>query len=306
MVTSLLSPKLLVLCVFVASALVVHFRGRVRHRFFRQLTDHSSLLAPFNVLMYAFSAVPNRPFLDPERFPELGALTANWRTIRDEALPLVEAGYVRAPRAHNDIGFHSFFKGGYKRFYLKWYDDPPPSASKLCPKTVALLEAIPTVNAAMFALLPPGAKLGAHRDPYAGSLRYHLGLVTPNDERCAIVVDGERYHWRDGEAVVFDETYIHSAENRTDATRLILFCDVARPLTSRVVGWINRAFRDTAIRASQTENLPGEKVGLVNRIFSYVYHVRLFGKRIKERSRFAYYALKWLLIGALVAAIVAW
>lgn len=306
MVASLLSPKLIVLYVFVASALVVHFRGRVRHTFFRQLTDHSSLLAPFNVLMYAFSAVPNRPFLDLDRFPELSALTENWRAIRDEALPLVAEGYVRAPRDHIDIGFHSFFKGGYKRFYLKWYDDPPPSARKLCPKTVALLEAIPTINAAMFALLPPGAKLGAHRDPYAGSLRYHLGLVTPNDERCAIVVDGERYHWRDGEAVVFDETYIHSAENRTDATRLILFCDVARPLTSRVVGWINRAFRDTAIRASQTENLPGEKVGFVNRIFSYVYHVRLFGKRIKERSRVAYYALKWLLIAAIVAAIVAW
>jgi beta-hydroxylase len=306
MVASLLSPKLVIVCVFIASALAVHFRGRVRHGFFRQLTDHSTLLAPFNVLMYAFSAVPNRPFLDPAAFPELRVLSDNWRTIRDEALQLLDSGYVRAPTRYNDIGFHSFFKGGYKRFYLKWYDEPPPSAKKLCPRTVALLAAIPSVNAAMFALLPPGGKLGAHRDPYAGSLRYHLGLVTPNDERCAIVVDGERYHWRDGEAAVFDETYIHSAENRTDVARLILFCDVARPLTSRVVGWVNRGFRDTAIRASQTENLPGDKVGLVNRIFAYVYYVRLFGKRVKERSRVAYYTLKWLLIGALVAALLAW
>ena len=186
---------------------------------------------------------------------------------------------------------------------MKWYDEPPPSAKALCPKTVALVTAIPCVNAAMFAMLPPGGKLGAHRDPYAGSLRYHLGLVTPNAESCRIVVDGEPYHWRDGEAVIFDETFIHSAENATDATRLILFCDIERPLAPRPIAWLNRVFRNTVIRASQTENVAGEKVGLVNRIFSYVYHVRLFGKRVKERSRFAYYVLKWLLIGGVLAAI---
>jgi hypothetical protein len=32
------------------------------------------------------------------------------------------------------------------------------------------------------ALLPPGGDL-AHRDPFAGSLRYHLGLSTPNSEK---------------------------------------------------------------------------------------------------------------------------
>ena len=55
-------------------------------------------------------------------------------------------------------------------------------------------------------------RLGAHRDPFAGSLRYHLGLVTPNSPECFIVVDGEKYYWKDGEAVMFDETYIHTAE----------------------------------------------------------------------------------------------
>jgi beta-hydroxylase len=30
----------------------------------------------------------------------------------------------------------------------------------------------------------------------------------------AFDVDGQRYSWRDGESVVFDETYIHYAENK--------------------------------------------------------------------------------------------
>jgi hypothetical protein len=66
----------------------------------------------------------------------------------------------------------------------------------------------------MFAELPPGAKLNPHRDPFAGSMRYHLGLATPNDDRCFIEVDGERHSWRDGEGVIFDETYIHWADQR--------------------------------------------------------------------------------------------
>jgi len=133
MLASVLTPKLIVLHAFVALALYVHFRGRVRHRFLRQLTDHSSLLAPYNVLMYACSAVPNRPYLDLGAFPQLAPLAANWQAIRDEALRRFADGHIRAPQKHSDIGFHSFFKRGYKRFYVKWYDEPPPSARTLCP-----------------------------------------------------------------------------------------------------------------------------------------------------------------------------
>jgi beta-hydroxylase len=130
---------------------------------------------------------------------------------------------IKAAENHDDIGFNSFFKYGWKRFYLKWYDAQHPSALELCPKTVALLQSSPTVKAAMFAELPPGGKLNRHRDPYAGSVRFHMGLVTPNDDACYIDVDGQRHSWRDGQAVVFDETYIHEAYNHTEHNRIILF-----------------------------------------------------------------------------------
>ena len=300
MLVRLLAPKFIVLYAFIASAVYVHYRGRVRHGFLRQLTDHSSLMAPYNALMYLFSAVPNRPYVDVERFPELRRLRENWQAIRGEALQLFDEGRIRAAATYNDIGFNSFFKTGWKRFYVKWYDEPLPSAKALCPKTVELVESIPGVNAAMFALLPPGSKLGAHRDPFAGSLRYHLGLVTPNADTCRIVVDGEPYHWRDGEPVMFDETYIHTAENRSDVTRIILFCDVERPLKGRAMRWLNHVVEMTLIRASQTENAPGDRVGAINRIFNVAYRVRLVGKWIKRRSRVAHYTLKWLILGGVL------
>jgi len=300
MLETLLAPKFIVLYLFIASAVYIHYRGRVRHGFLRQLTDHSSLMAPYNALMYLFSAVPNRPYVEVDRFPELGPLRDQWQTIRDEALSLFDEGHIRAAATYNDLGFNSFFKTGWKRFYVKWYDEPLPSAKALCPKTVALVQSIPTVNAAMFALLPPGSKLGAHRDPFAGSLRYHLGLVTPNSDTCRIVVDGEPYFWRDGEPVMFDETFIHTAENRSDVTRIILFCDVERPLRFAPMRWLNHLMEMTVIRASQTENAPGDHVGVLNHVFNGAYRVRRIGKWIKKKSRFAHYTLKWLLLGGLL------
>jgi beta-hydroxylase len=307
MIEQLLSVKLIILYVFIASTLYVHFRGRERLGFFRQLTDHSTLMAPLNTLIYMFSAVPSRPYLNVEDFPELRKLRDNWETIREEATRLREDGHIKASEKYDDLAFNSFFKTGWKRFYLKWYGESLPSAERLCPKTVELVESIPGISAAMFTSLPPGSRLVRHRDPYAGSLRYHLGLVTPNSDRCRILVDGEPYSWRDGEDVVFDETYLHYAENETDDPRVILFCDVARPMKNRLADLIRRAFNRFFVSLSATRNLEPDKVGVLNKIFSYVYRVRRYAKGFKRANRRLYYVAKFVLVfGALYLIFFAW
>ena len=304
MLQQLFAPQLVFLYILVASTLYVHFRGRERLRIGRQLGDHSTYPAPYNVLMYAGSAVPNQPVIPVERFPELAKLGENWQTIREEAVRLFDEGFIRAAAKNNDWGFYSFFKSGWKRFYLKWYDDFLPSARTLCPKTVELLNSIPTVHGAMFAMLPPGGKLGAHRDPFAGSLRYHLGLVTPNSDKCRILVDGVPCVWRDGEAFMFDETSIHSAENATDVNRIILFCDVECPMTNGIMTAINRWVSHHIVKASATQNMEGEHVGVLNKVFGKLYEVHLASRKVKEWNRRVYYALKYSLMIGIVALIV--
>lgn len=51
----------IVLLLFVASAVYVHLRGRVRHGVCRQLSDHATFTAPLNCFCYLFSAVPTTP-----------------------------------------------------------------------------------------------------------------------------------------------------------------------------------------------------------------------------------------------------
>lgn len=294
--------KWAVVSIYLFSIVYVHFRGRTRLPVFRQLFDHSSLVAPMNVFMYTFSRVPtSNAYLKVSDFPELAVLQQNWQEIRKEAQHLLDLQKIRAAEKNDDAGFNSFFKAGWKRFYLKWYDAQHPSAAELCPYTVGLLRTLPSVKAAMFAELPPGGVLRRHRDPFAGSLRYHLGLMTPNDDRCFIEVNGERYSWRDGEGVMFDETFIHHAENFSDRDRVILFCDVERPLRYRWAQAVNRFLGYTIVSAASSPNETGDETGGINRVFRFFWHAGAYRRRLKKWSRPVYYLVKFSLIAAAIA-----
>jgi beta-hydroxylase len=304
-IQAILRPRVIIVALLLASVLYVHFRGRVRLKFARQVTDHSTFTAPYNALVYLFSRAPTTPFVDAAAFPQLKPLIENWKTIRDEGERLWEKGMVRPATGDNDLGFHTFFKRGWTRFYLSWYGHVPPSAAESCPKTIEVLKAAPAVKGAMFTVLPPGAKLGRHRDPFAGSLRLHLGLKTPNSDACWIEVDGQRKSWRDGEAMVFDETYVHEALNETDQHRLILLCDFERPLW-QPMAFLNHLMMRGVMSATVTQNVEGEKIGAINRFFGSLYGVKNLGQGLKKKNRKLYYAIKNAVLVLMAVGVLAW
>jgi beta-hydroxylase len=300
--STLLSFKFLILYLFVASATYVQLRGQVRLKFTRQLVNHSTLMAPLNCLFYLTSRVPNQAFIDKKYFPELKKLEDNWQVIREEAEKLLEQPCLQQAHVQDDIGFNSFFKRGWRRFYLKWYGTPQASALQHCPKTLELLQDMPSIKAAMFTLLPAGSKIKKHRDPFAGSLRYHLGILTPNSNDCYIDVDGQRHVWFDGEGVVFDETFVHEAYNKTDTDRLIFFCDVERPLKFKLASVINRWASKYLIAAASSPNDADDKTGVINQFFKRVAWFKQANKRVKQRAPITYRALQ----AAAILVLVAW
>ncbi len=278
----------------------MHYRGKRRFPWSRQILTHTNYLAPYNFFINRLSLFPNQAMHEPGQITDLKFLKENWEIIRDEAVALADNGDIKASEKLNDAGFNSFFRYGWTRFYLKWYDDYLPSATNKCPNTVALLKQAPSIKAAMFAKLPPGGKLTPHRDPYPGALRYHLGLVTPNDDRCYIKVDEEIHSWRDGDDLLFDETFIHEAHNQTDQERIILFADIHRPLK---FGWANKMSHwvsDKLIKASATQNEESERVGLINQAFEKVYGIRRISRRIKKWNKPVYKALKYGLAAIII------
>ena len=295
----------IVVAVFVLSNAYIILRGRVRHGFGRAIVDHATLLAPFNLLFYLFSAVGRRNYLRVEELPGLATLRQHWPLVRAEA-ERVFAEVLPAPvDPKYDLAFHSFMKKGWNRFYLCWYGKPLPSALRHAPESVRLLRDLPEVRGAMFALLPPGKTLGRHRDPYAGALRYHLGLATPNDDRCWIKVDGEPYSWRDGQDVLFDETYIHEAANQTEQRRIILFADVRRPLRPRFLEKIAYGVERLLLTQTASINTEEDRIGGLNTVFPAFWHFRRFMKRFKQKRRSLYLVWKYFALSCL-AGLAVW
>jgi len=105
--------------------------------------------------------------------------------------------------------------------------------------------------------------------------------------------------------VVFDETYLHFAENKTDVDRIILFCDVERPIRFAPARWIVNAIASVLMRAAASPNETGDKTGGINRAFFYLYQVRLVGKRMKAWNRRVYYTFKWSLYAG-IALLIFW
>jgi aspartyl/asparaginyl beta-hydroxylase (cupin superfamily) len=94
----------------------------------------------------------------------------------------------------------------------------------------------------------------------------------------------------DGEAVMFDETYIHYAENATEQNRIILFCDVERPMKYRWAAAFNTWFSRNVMAAAGAPNEAGDKTGGINRLFGRIYKIRLRGKELKSATA---HAITW-------------
>ena len=102
----------------------------------------------------------------------------------------------------------------------------------MCPITTKLIEEIPGLLSAGFSSLAPGTYIGPHFGYTNQVLRYHLGLVTP--ENCAIRVDKETRSWVAGSDFVFDDTQEHEAWNKGESTRVVLLLDFKRDVNAEI------------------------------------------------------------------------
>ncbi|WP_179957455.1 aspartyl/asparaginyl beta-hydroxylase domain-containing protein [Exilibacterium tricleocarpae] len=116
----------------------------------------------------------------------------------------------------------------WKVVLFKGYGEDIDKNLDLFPKTAQLLNHIPGWTTGMFSILLPGKEIPAHVGPYAGVLRYHLGLKIPDN--CGISVRGEVRTWQEGKSLVFDDSFEHFAWNRSGKKRVVLFVDFLRPL----------------------------------------------------------------------------
>jgi aspartate beta-hydroxylase/beta-hydroxylase len=166
-------------------------------------------------------------------YPSLQILEQNFDVIRKELsaiLPQLEG----MPRYH-DIDHHQNEISGeseqnWRVFMLDVVGQAPSAATRACPRTIDLLQKIPYVNQAFFSILDAGKCIPAHDGVYCGYLRYHLGMIVPSENPPQLRVKNEFYTWKEGEGVLFDDSWNHEVLNQSSSIRVVLLVDVLRPL----------------------------------------------------------------------------
>ena len=184
--------------------------------------------------------LPTHPFFKREQFAWVGALESSTDEIRDELTRVLSAGdklepfhgamaeqllgqYLAGTRGRPNWDGYFFYRHGVR------YD----ANCNACPKTSAALDRLPLTRIrdhapeTMFSVLTPGTHILPHRGVTNTRLVVHLPLIVPED--CAIVVGGEPHVWREGEVMIFDDTFEHEAWNRSASTRSVLILDVWNP-----------------------------------------------------------------------------
>jgi beta-hydroxylase len=195
---------------------------------FYSIANIDNVLLLTNPVCKYTSLIGNEPFYNNSILETTQILQKHWKAFRDEALSTYKSyTTIKGDQYFNDIVDD---ENKWKKLYIRWHSDIDPIARKKCPESCKIIENLPGVKIAMFSVLSPGAYIKPHKGPYKGCLRYHLGLSTPNSDDCYIVVDNIKYSWKDGEGIIIDDTYTHWVKNDTDKTRIILFCDIVRPM----------------------------------------------------------------------------
>ena len=199
-------------------SLINRFGRRIRHplsRFFAQQ-----------------STIETTPVIAAEQFAQLSPLLQKFSEMRREALDLLQEREAIPPLGEMSPDHRRIASDErWKSFFLHGYGYDAADNQKRCPVTSQALAGMPGLVTAFVSIMEPGTYVPPHRGLTTAWVNCHLPLVLPKGEgRCEIAIDGQLHQWREGEWLVFDDTYTHEVWNETSEPRVVLLIQLRRPM----------------------------------------------------------------------------
>jgi len=175
--------------------------------------------------------------LNVKDFPWTKKFRKNWKLVQGEYLKYCEKYEV--PRYADISKSSSGNNPSWKAIFLRVFSNDTEVIEDF-PETKKLIDSCPCTTA-YFSMIEPRSKLTPHVGIFKGVVRYHLSLIAPKDwKNCFIVVDGNKLHWKEpGNAIMFDDMFLHHVENNTDERRVVLFLDIKRDFKSPYLNLFN-------------------------------------------------------------------
>lgn len=182
--------------------------------------------------MHDFNLTDKNPrfFYDNDSFSFLQPITDNFKTIKQELIDLIEIKkenqWLRT--------FPAYVKSekykAWKVFSFIFFKMRFPENAKLCPKTAELIYSIPEILSCDYSYLDAKTHIAPHKGYSRMVLRCHLPLVVPDENLCGLRVGNQAKRWKEGELLIFDDSFEHEAWNNTDKKRVVLMFDIPNPL----------------------------------------------------------------------------
>jgi aspartate beta-hydroxylase len=216
--------------------------------------DYHPFKARLNRFLMRHVGGDQRPtFLDiDETYPALARVTRAYPAIREECERILRRREV-LPKYHEiDPGEKGISAEGdldrhWYVFMLYILGYKPLVNRAACAATCEVLDGIPNLVQAFLSILDPGKRVPRHEGPYLGYLRYHLALRVPEDNPPTLIVNSQKYVWKAGEAVLFDDSWPHEVVNESRDLRVVLIVDVLRPM-SLLPSLVNRLVMRCLVR----------------------------------------------------------
>ena len=193
-------------------------------------------MAVGNKVISRFDGGEKRPvvFNTYETFPELLIFEEHYDSVKAEFENVIQHSKIPA---YHEIEQRQYAISGkiaphvkWKVFMLHYSGETPEIAKALCPHICDLVKNSPNIYKVFFSILEPGKSIPAHRGPYRGYLRYHLGLKVPKSNPPKLRIKDALYTWKEKESILFDDTWEHEVLNTAEETRAVLIIDLLRPL----------------------------------------------------------------------------
>ena len=185
-----------------------------------------------------FPGLPETPVFERALFPWFNELETAYEGICVEASKVLQAQNGLSPFLQlSETDRAADYLGGWQpvwdAYFFYRHGKRFDAQHQACPQTAAALEAMPRVHIdghapeICFSVLGPGSHILPHYGTSNIRSVVHLPLIVPAD--CALKVLDTEIPGKAGACFAFDDTFLHEAWNRSQATRVILLLDTWNP-----------------------------------------------------------------------------
>ena len=115
----------------------------------------------------------------------------------------------------------------YGYFFLYYYGK---INTNICPTMREIIKKNKKLKTCFISIMDEELYIQEHRGPYAGLLRYHYTLLSSNSEEDFLSLGNNKFFWKEKEGFLFDDTYRHFVEKKTNGMRISIICDFKRDL----------------------------------------------------------------------------